>query len=297
MGNQVAAMNDVSSSVNESDQSAEKEAGLLTTKLTKSTSVLLRHYSTDPEGDSLGQFVDMNDITGRVFWIFGPNNGCRTAAAKFEKSKGFNNLILILICISTVNLAVETPLDKPGIMKLQVLQYIDYFMTAAFAFEMSLKIFTYGFLLTGPNAYLKQGWNCLDFVIVVSALFGLNPNVPPSLKSLKTLRILRVLRPLKLASKNKGLKVAITALFKSLPAIGNLQMIIVFFLFLFGILHTTLFAGQFWSCSSDHISLSYKQQQVVIDTMWDCINHGGEWVNSDFNFDTTMRSVLTLFTL
>jgi hypothetical protein len=31
--------------------------------------------------------------------------------------------------------------------------------------------------------------------------------------------------------------------------------------------------------------------------MWDCINHGGEWVNNDFHFDTTMRSVLTLFTL
>jgi hypothetical protein len=56
----------------------------------------------------------------------------------------------------------------------------------------------------------------------MSALFGLNPNATKSLKSLKTLRILRVLRPLKLASKNKGLKVAITALFKSLPAIGNL---------------------------------------------------------------------------
>lgn len=129
---------------------------------------------------------------------------------------------MILIAISTVNLAIETPLDKPGIMKLRVLQYIDYGMTAAFTFEMCLKIFVYGFLLTGPHAYLKQGWNCLDFVIVLSALIGLNPNATSSLKSLKTLRILRVLRPLKLASKNKDLKVAITALFKSLPPIMSL---------------------------------------------------------------------------
>ena len=137
-------------------------------------------------------------------------------------------------------------------------------MTGAFTFELCLKIFVYGLLLTGPNAYLKQGWNCLDFVIVLSALFGLNPNATKSLKSLKTLRILRVLIPLKLASKNKGLKVAITALFKSLPAIGNLQLIIFFFLFLFGILHTTLFAGQFWSCTFDHVSLSYQQSNVLI---------------------------------
>lgn len=194
----------------------------LTSKLTKSTSVLLRHYSTNKDEDSLGGLLDYNDVCGNVFWCIGPENPLRVAAARLEKSKGFNNLILVLIAVSTINLAIETPLDKPGIRKLIILQYIDYFMTAAFTFEMCIKIFVYGFLLTGDYAYLKQGWNCLDFVIVLSALIGLNPNATASLKSLKTLRILRVLRPLKLASKNKGLKVAITALFKSLPAIGNL---------------------------------------------------------------------------
>jgi hypothetical protein len=109
------------SSAQESDASKEADAGLLTTKLARSTSVLLRHYSTDPEGDVMGQFVNMDDVTGTVFWIFGPNNGCRGAAARLEKSKGFNNIILLLICISTVNLAIETPLDKPGSMKLRVL--------------------------------------------------------------------------------------------------------------------------------------------------------------------------------
>ena len=173
----------------------------------------------------------------------GPNFKPRLFFASIEKSKGFNNIILVLIMISTVNLAIETPLDKPGCLKLDILKKIDYFMTAAFALEMSLKILTYGFALTGKHAYLRQGWNCLDFLIVLSALIGLNPNSGKSLKALKTLRVLRVLRPLKLASKNKGLKIALTSLFNSLPAIGNLQLIVFFFLFLFGILHCTLFAG------------------------------------------------------
>lgn len=216
----------------------------------------MRHYSVDPESEAIAP-MDFSDVTGKVMWCCGPDNKCRMFFAKIEKSKPFNNIILLLICISTINLAVETPLDAPGILKLKILQYIDYFMTAAFTFEMLLKWFTYGFAFTGKHAYIRQGWNCLDFLIVMSALFGLNPNATKSLKSLKTLRILRVLRPLKLASKNKGLKVAITALFKSLPAIGNLQLIITFFLFLFAILHTTLFSGSFWSCSMDHLSISY----------------------------------------
>lgn len=31
--------------------------------------------------------------------------------------------------------------------------------------------------------------------------------------------------------------------------------------------------------------------------MWDCINYGGEWVQPDLNFDTTLNSVLTLVTI
>ena len=123
--------------IQDSQQSeSERADGLLTTKLQKSTSVLLRHYSTDPDADALSQMLNVDDVQGTVFWIFKRNNPCRLAAAKLEKSKPFNNLILILIAISTVNLAIETPLDEPGTMKLQVLQYIDYFMTAAFTFEI-----------------------------------------------------------------------------------------------------------------------------------------------------------------
>lgn len=36
---------------------------------------------------------------------------------------------------------------------------------------------------------------------------------------------------------------------------------------------------------------------MTVNTMWDCLNSGGEWVNSDFHFDSTLRSVLTLFCL
>jgi hypothetical protein len=45
----------------------------------------------------------------------------------------------------------------------------------------------------------------------------------------------------------------------------------------------------------DHLSLTMKQKVTNIVTMWDCINYGGEWTTSDFNFDTTLSSLLTLF--
>ena len=176
---------------------------------------------------------------------------------KFITNKWFENVILTLIAISTINLAFESPLDDPNSKKLRNLIYIDYFMTSCFTIEMLCKIFTYGFVLNGKTSYLRDGWSILDFVIVFSALMGLNPNTGKNLKVLKTLRVLRVLRPLRMVSRNRGLKIALTALFKSIPDILNLQMIVLFFLFLFGILHTTLFGGLFWTCSFDHLPLSY----------------------------------------
>jgi voltage-dependent calcium channel R type alpha-1E len=211
------------------------------------------------------------------------------------KHRYFENIILLLIAVSTINLALEEPLDDPLSQKNYVLQLIDYVMTAIFTFEMLAKNVTYGFAFCGETSYIRNGWNILDCFIVLSSLFSLNPNAGEQLKVLKILRILRVLRPLRMVSRNRGLKISITALVNSLPSIFNLQMIIFFFLFLLGILHTTLFGGGFWQCSYDHLidngSMSYEQTQVVIKSKWDCINNGGEWINSDYNFDNTLLSI------
>lgn len=31
--------------------------------------------------------------------------------------------------------------------------------------------------------------------------------------------------------------------------------------------------------------------------MWDCLYYGGEWITPDFNFDTTVDSMLTLLSI
>ena len=46
-----------------------------------------------------------------------------------------------------------------------------------------------------------------------------------------------------------------------------------------------------------HLGLTMNQQIDNIETMWDCINYGGEWVKPDLNFDTIFSSLLTLITI
>lgn len=142
---------------------------------------------------------------------------------KFTSSKYFDNTILFLIAITTINLALESPLDNPkNNKKLNVLNIIDYAMNAIFTIEMILKILAHGFLLNGPQSYLRNSWNIIDFLSVISSLLSMNPNTSDNFKVLKIMRVLKVLRPLKMVSRNKGLKVSIMALLKSLPDIVNL---------------------------------------------------------------------------
>jgi len=169
-------------------------------------------------------------------------------------------------------------------------------MTALFTLECLIKIITYGFLINGRYSYLKDPWNVLDFFIVVSSLLSIFPS-GLDLSFIKVLRVLRVLRPLRVISKNKDLKVAITSLFNSMPAVINLELVVLFFTFLLGILGTTLFGGKFYYCDAENSPLPANEQGDLIITKWDCYNFGGEWTNPDLHFDNTIYSMLTLITI
>lgn len=138
-------------------------------------------------------------------------------------------------------------MEDPDSSKSYALAVIDNVMTGFFICEMITHIIARGFAFCGKNSYIRESSNILDFIIVVSAFLGVVSN-GISLGFIKSLRVLRVLRPLRVISKHKGLKLAISALINSLPSIGNLLLIVWFFLFLLAILDCTLFAGAFWSC-------------------------------------------------
>jgi uncharacterized ion transporter superfamily protein YfcC len=107
--------------------------------------------------------------------------------------------------------------------------------------------------------------------------------------------MLRILRPLRLISRNKALKLAITSLINSVPDIINLLLITNFFIFMLAIFCTTFLAGKFGRCTNDHIDFDLGNFEII-DKM-DCLNYGGEWENPDLNFDNTAQSMLTLMTI
>lgn len=127
---------------------------------------------------------------------------------------------MVCIVISTVTLALEEPLEDPDSDKRKVIHIIDVTTTAIFTVEALFKIIAQGFIINRKRSYLRNSWNILDFVIVISGLISLTSD--SEIGFFKVLRILRVLRPLRLITRVKGLKLVIGSLFKALPRIFNL---------------------------------------------------------------------------
>ena len=166
-------------------------------------------------------------------------------------------------------------------------------MTVTFTIECMLKVIAFGLLLNRKNSYLRDSWNILDFTIVVSGLVSLTSD--SDIGFFKVLRIMRVLRPRRLITRVKGLKLVIQTFLHALPRIFNLQLVVLFFMYTFAILLTTLFSGKSHSCVSDHLGLSTEQQDELITDKWDCLNYGGEWEAGSINFDSTPHSMLMIF--
>jgi hypothetical protein len=107
--------------------------------------------------------------------------------------------------------------------------------------------------------------------------------------------MLRVLRPLRMISRNEGLKIAVISLINAIPQIINALVIALLFYVLFAIFATTYFKGRFFSCLTENIEDIVDKSLII--TKWDCLNVGGDWINSVLNFDNVLQSLASLFVL
>jgi len=120
-------------------------------------------------------------------------------------------------------------------------------MTILFTIEMLIKIIVYGFIMNGEDSYMQNSWNIMDFVIVSFSLISIIFS-DVDLAIFKLLRMLRVLRPLRMISRNPGLRIAIQSLINAAPDIGNVLIVSLLFVLLFAILAMNFFKGKYSYC-------------------------------------------------
>ena len=161
----------------------------------------------------------------------------------------------MLIVASSITIAIDNPLNNPNSRLSKVLFIIDSIFTFLFLVEALLKIIAMGFCyssIKGRKPYMCNGWNVLDFIVVLASLLDFSLAVAgistSTRKALKALRTIRALRPLRVISRNEGLKLVVNALISSIPPMMNVLMVCILFVFIFAILGTNFFKGTFYRC-------------------------------------------------
>ena len=169
-------------------------------------------------------------------------------------------------------------MDPNGTMA-TILQDFDYVLTTIFTLEAIINIILLGFFCNGKTSYARDPWNVMDLLIVFFSLLTViieSTDNATDLSILKIFRMLRVLRPLRVLKRNLGLKLQVISLMNSIPGIANLLVISMLILMIFGIQSVGLLKGKLYICDINGIP---EYASDTIQTKWDCLDYGGEWVN------------------
>jgi len=156
-----------------------------------------------------------------------------------------------MIALNSLLLALDQPqLEDPYQRK--TISQILLIISLIFVAEFVMKIIVSGFYWGNERTYLKDAWNILDFIIVMFSFltwileaFAGDTNI----SFIRGFRALRALRPLRVVSKNEGIKTVVNSLILSIPALMNVLLIVLLFLMVFGILGIQLFKGKLGNCN------------------------------------------------
>ncbi|XP_061544364.1 calcium channel, voltage-dependent, L type, alpha 1D subunit, a isoform X2 [Phycodurus eques] len=213
------------------------------------------------------QGSNANSRPPRALFCLNLNNPIRRACISLVEWKPFDIFILIAIFANCMALAVYVPFPEDDSNSTNHdLETVEYAFLIIFTIETFLKIIAYG-LVMHQNAYVRNGWNMLDFVIVVIGLFSVVLEIltkdekvdnegeenHPSMHGhggkaggfdVKALRAFRVLRPLRLVSGVPSLQVVLNSIIKAMVPLLHIALLVLFVIIIYAIIGLELFIGK-----------------------------------------------------
>ncbi|XP_055645910.1 voltage-dependent L-type calcium channel subunit alpha-1F-like isoform X4 [Falco peregrinus] len=193
----------------------------------------------------------------RALFCLRLNNPIRRAAISIVEWKPFDILILATIFANCVALGVYIPFpEDDSNASNHNLEQVEYVFLIIFTVETFLKIIAYGLVLH-PSAYIRNGWNLLDFVIVIVGLFSVileqvshkpgeahHMSGKPGGFDVKALRAFRVLRPLRLVSGVPSLHIVLNSIMKAMVPLLHIALLVLFVIIIYAIIGLELFIGR-----------------------------------------------------
>uniref|UniRef100_A0A8C9TBW9 Calcium voltage-gated channel subunit alpha1 E n=1 Tax=Scleropages formosus TaxID=113540 RepID=A0A8C9TBW9_SCLFO len=235
----------------------------------------------------------------RSLFIFGEDNVVRKYAKKIiEWPYPLQYMILATIIANCIVLALEQHLpedDKTPMSKR--LEKTEHYFVGIFCFEAGIKIVALGFVFH-KGSYLRNGWNVMDFIVVVSGILATASYELNISLDLRTLRAVRVLRPLKLVSGIPSLQIVLKSIMKAMVPLLQIGLLLFFAILMFAIIGLEFYSGKLHLTCAPLPNISeYKfpcgnrkcPEQYNCSSVWIGPNDGIT------QFDNILFAVLTVF--
>jgi len=158
----------------------------------------------------------------------------------FSTSEWFEKAIIFIILLNTIILSIHYPQMPAGLES--GLRYLNVSFTIIFALELLIKI-----VGLGPRRWWFDKFNVFDAVIVVLSIVELClPGESGGGGALLAFRALRVLRVMRLLHQIPRLRTLFDSILNSFEPVVFLVLIILLFVFMFGVLGVQLWAGKIY---------------------------------------------------
>uniref|UniRef100_A0A669ETF8 Voltage-dependent L-type calcium channel subunit alpha n=1 Tax=Oreochromis niloticus TaxID=8128 RepID=A0A669ETF8_ORENI len=252
-----------------------------------------------------------NSRPPRALFCLNLNNPIRRACISLVEWKPFDIFILIAIFANCMALAVYVPFPEDDSNSTNHdLETVEYAFLIIFTIETFLKIIAYG-LVMHQNAYVRNGWNMLDFVIVGEVEGDAHASMhghggKPGGFDVKALRAFRVLRPLRLVSGVPSLQVVLNSIIKAMVPLLHIALLVLFVIIIYAIIGLELFIGKMHATcyfpGSDMIAEEEPAPCAISGHGRQCPINGTEcregWQGPNggiTNFDNFLFAMLTVF--
>ncbi|GGM23928.1 hypothetical protein GCM10011608_05930 [Micromonospora sonchi] len=151
--------------------------------------------------------------------------------ARLSASRPFEITIIGVIIANGVVLGLET---YPDLGSARVaLRVLEWCFRAVFVLEITVRLLAYG---RRPQDFFRHGWNVFDLLVIMATFMpGLHGDTA-------LLRFLRVLRMLRLVRFSPGLRMIVTALWRSLPGVGGFLALGMVTLYVYGMAGWLIFS-------------------------------------------------------
>jgi voltage-gated sodium channel len=147
-----------------------------------------------------------------------------------DNSKAFQGFVIFVILVSALSIGAHT-YHLPNWMEKGLL-LLDIGITVFFAIEIIIR-----FLASdGPKRFFSSGWNIFDTIIVIGSL------IPAGGSAILLARLLRIFRVLRLVSMIPELRMLVNALFKAIPRMGYIALLMFVIFYIYGAIGSMLFA-------------------------------------------------------